>query len=65
MTNLYVIKGKYDNQTWEDLDEAYDKDFARYLLKEYCLAYRGMNYQLKIITRRVPNPIVFSRTLMK
>lgn len=54
MANLYVIKGKYGNTAWEDIDETEDINNARYLLGEYRLAYRGMNYQVKMVTRRIP-----------
>ena len=48
---VYVIRGKYVDGTWEDIDEFDTVDEARKMLTEYASAF-GAGWQYKI-TRRI------------
>ena len=45
---MYIIKGKYKNLGWEDIDEFETKQECEKMLLEYKLAY-GNDWILKIV----------------
>ena len=46
----YVIKGKYQNGAWEEIDTAKDEQEANYLTKEYIIAF-GTGWQIKAVRK--------------
>lgn len=48
---MYKIRGKYQGQPWEDIDEFDTRKEALAMLDEYRMAY-GAGWQLKVVRGR-------------